>query len=134
MVTQEVDTRGLMASVSSVANQKTYDADLILETSTAGNIDIVIGSEIRAPESLTFTLVSDPEKFTSLTTTDPRAEITTLAPGAYTVRVKLTGENIYPGAKLLSLQAAMDPAVSIGLVDTTFESAGVSYDLTSKGK
>ncbi len=48
--------------------------------------------------------------------------------------MNLTPENIYPGTKLLTLQATMDGAVSIGLVDTTFESAGVSYDLTSKGK
>ncbi len=80
MVTQDVDTRGLMASVANVANQRTYDADLILEAQTGGIIDIVIGSEIRSPERVTFTLLSDPEKFTSLTTKDTRAEIVAIAP------------------------------------------------------
>lgn len=134
MVTQDVDTRGLMASVSNVASQKTYDADLVLEAQSGGNLDIVIGSEIRSPEKLSFTVLSDPEKLTSLTTTDTRAQITSLAPGAYVVTLILTGENIYPGTKLLSLHATINPSDSIGLVDTTFESAGVSYDLTSKGK
>ncbi len=134
MVNQGVDTRGLMASVSSIANEKHYDADVILETQSGWMIDIVFGSLARSVDSLTFTILSDPEKFTSLMTGDSRVQITSQDPGVYTVTMSLEGEDIYPGTKILTLRAMMDASVSITLADTTFESAGLKYNLTSKGK
>lgn len=94
--TQDIDTRGLMASVSNVANQKTYPADLILESSQDGVLDVIFGSKAESVDSLTFTLLSDPEKLTSLTTDDSRVTLTSIAPGAYTVTVQLARSPLYP--------------------------------------
>lgn len=41
-VTQDVDTRGLMASVSNVAQNVSYDADLTLQTTDEMSFHIVI--------------------------------------------------------------------------------------------
>ncbi len=50
----------------------------------------------------------------------------------YVVTMKFNGENIYPGTKVISLK--LPKVMSIALVDTTFQSAGLTYNLTSKGK
>jgi hypothetical protein len=134
MVNQGVNTQGLLASVSSIANEKHYDADVILETQSGWMIDIVFGSLARSVDSLTFTLLSDPEKFTALATWDGRVQIVNQDGGVYMVTMSLSGEDIYPGTKVLTLRAMMDPSVNIALVDTTFESAGLKYNLTSKWK
>ncbi len=133
MVTQDVDTRGLMASVSNIANEKHYDADVVLESAWTGIIDVVFGSTARNVDSFSFTILSDPEKLTSLTTNDARATITLLSPGAYSVTMKLSGEDIYPGTSIVSLQTGINSKQNIALLDTFFESAWLKYNLTSKG-
>lgn len=134
MVTQWVDPRGLMASVSNVANQKVYPADLVLESWENGKIDIVYGSTAQAVDTITFTLLSDPEKLTSLSASDIRTTIVSKDPGMYEINLRLAHENIYPGTKLITLETNAPSETSIAIVDTSFDSAGMKYSLTSKGR
>ncbi len=132
MITQDVDTRGLMASVSQIAGEKQYEADVVLESQADDTLSVVFGSLAQSVDSLSFTLLADPEKFTSLTTDNASAKIDNREPWMYVVTMKFNGENIYPGTKVISLK--LPKVMSIALVDTTFQSAGLTYNLTSKGK
>ncbi len=75
MITQDVDTRGLMASVSQIAGEKQYEADVVLESQADDTLSVVFGSLAQSVDSLSFTLLADPEKFTSLTTDNASAKI-----------------------------------------------------------
>ena len=133
MVIQGVDTRGLMASVANVANPESYDADIFLQD-TNGGLDVMMGRQADAVDALTFTILSDPERLTTLETDDNQAQIMSVAPGVYSVTVRLSHETLYPGTRVLTLRTSLDPKVSVNLSDTVFESNGMKYNLTNKGR
>ncbi len=70
----DVDMQGLMASVASVSNTQHYDADLIM-TRQNNVLSITFGAKATKVDQVNFTLLSDPAKFKSLTSTDATVSI-----------------------------------------------------------
>ncbi len=132
-IMKDVDTRGLLASVSSIANEKTYDADII-SSSSSWMLDIVWGTRAEKVDKVTLTLLGDPEKFITLSSKDPSVLIEENAPGFYIVSRIFWGESIFPGTTIFSLSTGDVTSSPIVPSDATFESDGMKYNLTSKGR
>ncbi len=128
----DIDMQGLMASVANVSDTKHYDADLIM--SRSGSIlSLTFGTRASKVDQVAFTLLSDPTKFTSLTTTSPSVHIIGQPEmGTYHISIDMHGADIAPGTTIAELVAGIVPGTPIALTDTEFMSAGQRYSITSK--
>lgn len=134
-VTQDVDTRGLMASVSNIAQNVSYDADLTLQTTGDMSFHIVVWKTMQKVDKLSFLVITDPEKITSLASNDQAVLVETVGPGLWSVSRIYQAETLYPGDVTLALSVNGSLMTApVTLSDSYFESAGMRYDLTSKGK
>jgi hypothetical protein len=128
----DIDMQGLMASVANVSNTQHYDADLIM-TRHEGALSITFGAKATKVDQVEFTLLSDPTKFKSLTSSNSAVHITgEKETGAYHVTINMHGGDILPGSSIAELVAEIDSGVPIALTDTEFISGGQRYSITNK--
>lgn len=134
-VTQDVDTRGLMASVSNVAQNVSYEADLNLETQGDKIFKMVIGKTMQKVDKISFLVITDPEKVTSLSANDKTVLVESVGPGLWNVSRIFQAETLYPGTVAVELTANTSlTSIPVAISDSSFESAGMRYHLTSQGK
>lgn len=127
-----IDTRGLMASVASVTEAPRLEADLILKRD-GGNLTFIFGANAKKVDHIDFTLLSDPAKFKSLTSSESTVTITGQQEiGAYHVSVNTQGRDIVSGTQIANLIAVIDAGVPLALTDTEFVSEGQRYSMTNK--
>ena len=128
----DIDMQGLMASVANVSNTQHYDADLIMVRHD-NVLSITFGAKASHVDQVDFTLLSDPTRCKSLTSTNPDVHITgEKETGAYHVTIDIHGSDIAPGASLAELVAEIESGVPIALTDTEFISGGQRYSITNK--
>jgi hypothetical protein len=86
-------------------------------------------------DKLSFLVITDPEKITSLASNDQAVLVENVGPGLWSVSRIYQAETLYPGDVTLALSVNGSLMTApITLSDSYFESAGMRYDLTSKGK
>lgn len=129
------DMSSLQANVLSSTNEKTSipTADLILDR-TNSEIVVHMWKNAEAVESLTFTLLGDPIKFTALTSSDPSVTILTNEPGMSLVKVSFPSKNLTAGEVITKLQATIQSGSTLAVTDASFLSQGTSYNLSVQGK
>lgn len=127
-----IDTRGLMASVASVTEAPRLEADLIMKRD-GGNLIFTFGANAKKVDRIEFTLLSDPAKFKSLTSSDTAIKITGQQEiGTYHVRINTQGRDIVSGTQIATLLAGIDAGVPLAITDTEFVSEGQRYSMTNK--
>jgi len=117
-----------MASVEQVANSS-YDADIVLE-STVDGANIILGSNATNVTTLSFTLLSDPDKLIWVTSSDAIVHGGTT--GVYKIMKSYKNENLKSGTVIARLLFSQSKTTPVALTDTVLESDGVKYNLTSK--
>lgn len=111
----------------------TYDADVLIERS-GSTIIVRMGKNAEQVDSLSFSLLGDPTKFNTLTTSGLNTTITSNEPGAYIVKIELHGAQLTAGQVLTTLETTLPKEAFIAPVDATFLSAGQSYSLSLETK
>ena len=129
------DMSSLQANVLSSTSEKTSipTADLILDR-TDSQIVVHMWKNAEAVESLTFTLLGDPTKFTALTSSDPSVTILTNEPGMSLVKVSFPSKNLTAGEVITRLQVTIQSGSTLAVTDASFLSQGTSYNLSVQGK
>lgn len=134
-VTQDVDTRGLMASVANVAQNQVFDADLTLQIANDQTLKVVVGKTMQKVDKIGLLIISDPEKITSLSASNPAVLIEPMGGGLWIVTRLYQAETLYPGDTALELTVDGNlTQVPVTLSDSYFESAGMRYSLSNKGR
>lgn len=123
------DMKWLMASVANLTPSVQYQADIVASHS-GGVISFVFGSEAKKVESISFTLVGNPESLQSISTDNPQLTLTTLAGWMYHGVLQLWGKDIVPGEELVRMNMVGN-ADSMSLIDTKFVSEGKEYVLSN---
>ena len=125
----------LQANVLSSTSEKVSipTADLILDR-TDSEIVIHMWKNAEAVETLTFTLLGDPTKFTGLVSSDPSVTILTNEPGMSLVKISFPPKNLLAWEIITKLQATIQSGSTLAVTDASFLSRGVSYNLSVQGK
>ncbi len=123
----------LLANVLEAGSQAKvdYTADLMVERSGA-DISLRIGKDAYDVDTLTLTLLGNPERFLGLTSTDPDITITSSESGVSLVTLHKNKAQFYAGDIITHLHATLSDETEIAPVDPVLTSAGQSYALTIK--
>lgn len=120
----------LQAGAPEVVN---YTADLIVERKW-NVIDLKLGKEAFDVDTVTLSLLGDPEKFQSLSSLDKDVNISTSEPWVFFIKKTLQKAHILPGSTVISLIATVSGASVLVPVDAVLISAGQSYSLSIQGE
>lgn len=124
--------QGLMASVANVKKGPHYDADIIMNRENTSLI-FTFGSTAYKVDRIDFTLLGDPTRFHSISSTDANIQIIGQADmGVYHVSVDMHGRDINPGTRVADLISVVDMGSALAITDTQFVSGGQRYSLSSK--
>ncbi len=121
---------GLQADVSKSKNSL-YAADLILRVD-AGKWTIIFGSEASEVETVRFTLLGDPERFTTLSSEDANTEISKGLPGIYSVQIDMKKWALRPWQVLAHFTVPNLSWSRLTMTDTDFVSGSGVYNLTNQ--
>ena len=109
-----------------------YDADLVM-TRENTTLIFTFGSTAQKVDRIDFTLLGDPARFHSVSSTDTGIEIVGQAEmGVYHVSVDMHGRDIKPGTRVADLISVGDTGSVLAISDTQFVSGGQRYSLSSK--
>ncbi|MBC7503683.1 hypothetical protein H7169_01830 [Candidatus Gracilibacteria bacterium] len=134
LINSDIDTRGLMASVSNISETPHYDADLIM-TREDSRLDFMIGSRANSVETIDLTLLGDPARLHSLTAMSPDIRVISQTEmGVYHISIDMHGRDIVAGTQVASLIAHMDTGAVLVIADTQFVSGGQRYSMSNKGE
>lgn len=123
-----------MASVANVSDTPHYDADLIMSRQGTTLI-FTFGSAAQKVDRIDFTLLGDPARFHSVSSTDTNIEIVGQAEmGVYHVSIDMHGRDIKPGTRVADLISMIDTGSILAISDTQFVSGGQRYSITNKGE
>jgi hypothetical protein len=64
-----------MASVAGLTPSTQYDADIIMTRPTSSQVSLVFGARATAVDSIELTLLGDPSRLRTITSTDPTIRI-----------------------------------------------------------
>lgn len=128
---QNGNLAGLMASVANLTPSVQYNADIILQGS-GSSYSLIFGSDAKKVDSISFTLLSDPEHLRSVSSPNSNLVLSSLGGGMYHGIIAIWGWDITPGAIITRLSIDIDTNTLINLVDTKFVSEGSEYDLSNK--
>lgn len=130
----DIDMNWLMASVSSVAEAPRMEADLIVEKK-ANQISLVFGAKAEKVDRIQLSLLSDPTRLRSLSSTNPDISIVSDAVNwAYQITIDTHGRDITTGTVVAEFVADMQEGTPLILSDTVFVSNGGRYAITSKSE
>ena len=110
-----------------------YTADLIVERS-GSSIALRLGKDAYDVDSLSLTLLGDPERFIGLTSMDPTIRVTTSESWVYLINITRDRESLHRGAIITTLSAILSGEANIAPVDPVLTSAGQSYSLSIQGE
>jgi hypothetical protein len=130
----DIDMNWLMASVSSVAETPRMEADLIVEKK-ANQVSLIFGAKAEKVDRIELTLLSDPTRLRSLSSTNPDVSIVSdVANWAYQIAIDTHGKDISTGTVVADFVADMQEGAPFILSDTVFVSNGSRYAITSKSE
>lgn len=125
----------LLSNVLEAGSQEKvdYSADLMVERQ-GNQIDLRLGKDAYDVDTLSLSLLGDPEKFLGITSSDPDVTVTSSESGVYMVKLSKNKAQIKAGEVITSLSATISGEAIITPVDVLLTSAGQSYTLSVKGE
>ena len=134
IIHSDIDPQGLMASVAGVTETPQYDADLVM-TRENSSLIVTFGTRAQAVDTVDLTLLGDPNRLHSITSTHPDVRIVGQSDmGVYHVSVDMHGRDITAGTRIAALTASIDTGAAFSLSDTQFVSGGQRYSMSNKGE
>jgi hypothetical protein len=125
---------GLMASVANITDTPHYDADFIMNRQDS-ILTFTFGTQAEQVDIVDLTLLGDPTRLHSLSTTSPDIQITGQSDtGVYHISINMHGRDIAAGTRIASLTTMIDTGAVLALSDTQFVSGGQRYNLSSQGE
>lgn len=124
----------LLANVLEAGNtaKVDYSADLITER-IGNRLDLRIGRDAYDVDTLTVTLLGDPERFLSARSSDPTVSIESNEPGVSLVKIKRDRTAIQAGTVITSIDLIVSGEAVIIPIDPILTSMGQSYSLSVSG-
>lgn len=109
-----------------------YSADMIVERS--GDVfSLRLGKDAYDVDLITLTLLGDPERFLSLTSSDPSVTIMENEPGVSLIKITKDKAQYKVGEVITSLTATVSGETVITPVDPVLTSGTQSYTLSIQG-
>jgi hypothetical protein len=109
-----------------------YTADLITER-RGNSLDLRIGKDAYDVDTLTLTLLGDPERFLSVASRDPSVSIMSNEPGVSLIKVTRNRAAISAGTIITTLDLLVSGEAVITPIDPILTSMGQSYSLSVQG-
>lgn len=106
-----------------------YSADLIAERQ-GNSLDLRLGKDAYDVDTLTLTLLGDPERLLSVTSRDPSVTVISNEPGVSLIKVTRTRTPIMAGTIITTLDLTVSGEAVITPIDPVLTSMGQSYSLS----
>ncbi len=125
----------LLANVLRAGSEEVvnYTADLMVER--AGDaLSLRLGKDAYDVDTLSLSLLGDPEKFLGVTSADPSVSVTSNELGVYMVKLSKDKAHFQKGEVITTLVLSVSGETAIAPVDALLTSAGQSYILSLQGE